>query len=75
MIWYILKKKECTYKLYNIKKTGKPKTTTKVDEGRILSLVNKNTQEQKSGEIWHLQSGDTFTNVNTESLGQGSDHW
>ncbi len=39
MVDYILKKKESTGELNNIKKPGRP--TTKVDDRRILSLVKK----------------------------------
>lgn len=41
-IWYILKKKECTGELGNVKRPGRPRKTPKVDDGKILSLVKKN---------------------------------
>lgn len=44
-IWHILKKKECTCELSNIKRPGRPQTTTKVDECRILSLAKKNPKD------------------------------
>lgn len=47
-IWYIFKKKECTGKLSNIKRPGRPRKTTKVDDRRILSLVKKNPRQVKN---------------------------
>ena len=41
-IWYIFMKKECTGELSNTKRPGRPWKTTKVDDGRILSVVKKN---------------------------------
>ncbi len=41
-VWYIRRKKEFTGELSNIKKPGRPRRTTKVDDRRILSMVNKN---------------------------------
>lgn len=41
-IWYILKKKECTGELGNVKRPGRPRKTPKEDDGKILSLVKKN---------------------------------
>ncbi len=42
VVGYILKKKESTGELNNIKRPGRPRKTTKVDDRRILSLVKKN---------------------------------
>ena len=44
-IWYILKRKECTGKLSNTKRAGRPQKLTKVDDGRILSFVKKNISQ------------------------------
>lgn len=41
-VWYILRKKECNGELSNIKRPGRPRKTTVVDDRRILSMVKKN---------------------------------
>ncbi len=42
-VWYILRKKtECTGELSNIKRPGRPRRTTVVDDWRILSMIKKN---------------------------------
>ncbi len=42
-VWYILRKKtECTGELGNIKRPGRPRRTTVVDDWRILSMIKKN---------------------------------
>lgn len=40
-IWYILKKKESTGKLCNVKRPGRPRKSPKVADGKILSLAKK----------------------------------
>ena len=40
-VWYILKKKECSGEINNIKQSGIPWKTNKMDDGSILSLVKK----------------------------------
>ncbi len=40
-VWYILRKKERTSELSNIKRPGRPRRTTVVDDRRILSTVKK----------------------------------
>ena len=49
-IWYILKRKECTGKLSNTKRAGRPQKLTKVDDGRILSLVKKTLHNINPGQ-------------------------
>lgn len=41
-IWYILKKKECTGELGNVKRPGRPRRTPEADKGEMLSLVKNN---------------------------------
>ncbi len=40
-VWYILRKKQRTGELSNIKRPGCPQMTTVVDDRRILSMVKK----------------------------------
>ncbi len=53
--WYILRKKECTGELSNIKKPGRPRRTTVVDDRKILSMVKKNPFTTSSQEKNTLQ--------------------
>ncbi|KAM4014074.1 uncharacterized protein ACNLHF_003984 isoform 1-T1 [Anomaloglossus baeobatrachus] len=41
-IWYILQKNERTGDLQNSTRPGRPRKTSMVDDGRILSMVKKN---------------------------------
>ncbi len=41
-VWYILRKKERTGELSNIKRPGRPWRTTVFDDRKILSMVKKN---------------------------------
>ncbi len=44
-VWYILRKTEHTGELSNIKRPGRPRRTTVVDDRRILSMVKKNLSQ------------------------------
>ncbi len=44
-VWYILRKKEHTSELSNIKRPGRPWRTTVVDDWRIFSMVKKNPSQ------------------------------
>ncbi len=55
-VWYILrKKKEHTSELSNIKRPGRPRRTTVVDDGTTLSMVKKNPFTTSSQEKNTLQ--------------------
>ncbi len=54
-VWYILRKKERTGELRNIKRHGCPQRTPVVDDRRILSMVKKNTFTTSSQEKYTLQ--------------------
>uniref|UniRef100_A0A8C7X7Z9 Transposase Tc1-like domain-containing protein n=1 Tax=Oryzias sinensis TaxID=183150 RepID=A0A8C7X7Z9_9TELE len=41
-VWYILRKKESTGELSNAERPGRPRKTTVVDDGRIISMVKRN---------------------------------
>ena len=41
-VWSILRKKESTGELSNAKRPGRPRKTTVVDDGRIISMVKRN---------------------------------
>ncbi len=52
------KKNECTGELSNIKRPGRPRSTTIVDDQRILSIVKENTFTTSSQEKNSLQKAD-----------------
>ncbi len=54
-VWYILRKTEHTGELSNIKRPGRPRRTTVVDDRRILSMVKKNPFTTSSQEKNTLQ--------------------
>ncbi len=54
-VWYILRKKECTGELSNIKRPRCPRMTTVVDDRRILFVVKKNHFTTSSQEKNTLQ--------------------
>uniref|UniRef100_A0A3P9JP88 Transposase Tc1-like domain-containing protein n=1 Tax=Oryzias latipes TaxID=8090 RepID=A0A3P9JP88_ORYLA len=41
-VWYIQRKKESSGELSNAKRPGRPRKTTVVDDGRIISMVKRN---------------------------------
>ncbi len=76
-VWYILRKEERTGELNNIKKPRRPRSTTVVDDQRILSMVKKNpfttssqeknTLQEADVSLSSLQSREDFTRANTEA--------
>ncbi len=80
-VWNILRKKEHTSELSNIKRYGCPRRTTVVDDRRILTMKKKNpftTSSQEKNtlrEVYHcqsLQSREDLTRANTEGSPQGA---
>lgn len=64
-IWYILRKKERTGELSNIKRPGRPLRTTVVDDQRILFMVKKNPFTTSSQEKNTLQEADVSLSKST----------
>ncbi len=62
---YILRKKECTTELSNIKRHGRPRRTTVVDDRWILSMVKKNPFSTSSQEKNTLQEVDVSLSKST----------
>ncbi len=81
-VWFILRKKERTSELSNIKRPGRPRRTTVEDDRRILSMVKKNpfttssqvknTLQEVDVSLSSLQSREDFTRANTEGSPQGA---
>ncbi len=64
-VWYILRKKDRTGELSNIKRPGRPRRTTVVDDQRILSMVKKNPFTTSSQEKNTLQEADVSLSKST----------
>ncbi len=64
-VWYILRKKESTGELSNIKRPGRPQRTTVVDDRRILSMVKKNPFTTSNQEKNTLQEVDVTLSKST----------
>ncbi len=64
-VWYILRKKEQTGELSNIKRPGRPQRTTVVDARRILSMVKKNPFTTSSQEKNTLHEADVSLSKST----------
>ncbi len=64
-VWYILRKKERTGELSNIKRPGCPRRTTVVDDQRILSMIKKNPFTTFSQEKNTLQEVDVSLSKST----------
>ncbi len=60
-VWYILRIKDRTGELRNIKRSGRPRRTTVVDDRRILSMVKKNPFTTSNQEKNTLQEADVST--------------
>ncbi len=64
-VWYILRKKEHTGELSNIKRPGRPRRTTVMDDRRILSMIKKNPFTTSSQEKNTLQEADVSLSKST----------